>query len=126
MPVPTTTPQPSLPPVAVATSSRQPDILKVGDRISYYNPVFVAGNPDGFRETTILAIQPIPLSPSSNIDYYPLELDNAEVLPSDLRVKRLITGRDQPIEDFELFFRTPLFRDSADDPEPKSLIVSIP
>ena len=78
------------------------DILKVGDRISYYHPAFVAGNPMGFRDTTILAVTPIPLNASDDVDYFPLELDNAEVLPADTRVKKFMTGRERPIDEFVL------------------------
>ena len=94
----------------------QKDILKVGDRISYYHPLFVAGNPAGYREAVILAVTPMPIrrldsqqdsdddndDDDQNVEYFPLELDNGEVLPSDTRVRRLVTGRERPIEDFVL------------------------
>lgn len=55
--------------------------LRVGDVIEYYSPIFVAGDPRGLREATVLAIDPK--------KEYPLVLDNAEYIPNDTSVKRV-------------------------------------
>ena len=110
-----------------APDTRPKDILKAGDFISYYNPVFVAGNPDGFRQTIITKIANPPEEEEEEDDDYdneedatanrrrrrrrrrqqedwwcPLTLANGEVLPSDTRVTRLLTNRVREIQEFTL------------------------
>lgn len=55
--------------------------LRVGDVIEYYSPIYVAGDPRGLREATVLAIDPKKENP--------LVLDNAEYIPNDTNVKRV-------------------------------------
>ncbi len=49
--------------------------------IQYYNPIFVAGDPCGLRETSVLSVDPN--------NYFPLVLSNGEALPSTSKVKRI-------------------------------------
>ena len=49
--------------------------------IQYYNPIFVAGDPLGLRETSVLSADPN--------NYFPLVLGNSEGLPSTCKVKQI-------------------------------------
>lgn len=63
--------------------------MRVGDEITYYSQVFVAGHPDGKRITTVKSIK------SACVEN-PLVLDNKEVLPRDQQVMRskvIVNGR---------------------------------
>eukprot|EP00934_Nitzschia_sp_Nitz4_P004313 Nitzschia sp. Nitz4//scaffold68_size99682//2698//5022//NITZ4_004550-RA/size99682-processed-gene-0.32-mRNA-1//-1//CDS//3329556551//4303//frame0 len=84
--------------------------IRAGDILSYTNPVYTVGNPEGARRAVVLRVD------SSRS--YPLVLDNAEHLPLDTRVQRIAVasskgqvsphpGRCKPIESFQL-------RDSGD------------
>ena len=55
--------------------------IRPGDVIQYYNPIFVAGDPCGLRETSVLSVDPN--------NYFPLVLSNGEALPSTSKVKRI-------------------------------------
>jgi len=75
--------------------------MRVGDVIQYYSPIFVAGDPRGLRETTVLAIDP----KKDN----PLVLDNAEYVPNDTNVKRIKVISGGELVDHPGIFR-PIFR----------------
>jgi len=66
-------------PMAENETSNEP--IRVGDVIEYYSPIYVAGDPRGLRQATVLAIDPM-----ADI---PLVLDNAECIPNDTNVKRI-------------------------------------
>ena len=55
--------------------------IRPGDVIQYYNPIFVAGDPRGLRETSVLSVDPN--------NYFLLVLSNGEGLPSTCKVKRI-------------------------------------
>lgn len=57
--------------------------VRPGDVIAYYHPAFVYGNPAGHRVTQVLATFGTP------VDGRLLDLDNAEFLPPDTRVRRV-------------------------------------
>jgi hypothetical protein len=60
--------------------SKEP--IQPGDVIQYYSPIFVAGDPQGLRETIVLLVDP-----ANKI--YPLVLCNGEGLPINYKVKRI-------------------------------------
>lgn len=71
------------------TLKRKREPIRPGDVIAYYNPAFIYGNPLGFRVTQVLAT----FGPN-NTEGRLLDLDNAEILPDDTRVKRIGEYRD--------------------------------
>jgi hypothetical protein len=63
-----------------AFEGQSKDPIRPEDVIQYYSPIFVAGNPQGLRETTFLSVDP------AN-KYLPLVPCNGEGLPSTNKVK---------------------------------------
>ena len=56
--------------------------LRPGDVIEYYSGIYVAGDPRGHREATVMAVK----NPKEE---FPLVLDNGECIPNTTRVKRI-------------------------------------
>ena len=69
-----------------------------GDVIQYYCPIFVAGDPRGLRETTILSVDPN--------NSFPLVLSNGEGLPSTCKVKRIKVIQHNRLVDHLGIFRS--------------------
>ena len=86
-------------PIDENETSNEP--MRVGDVIQYYSPIFVAGDPRGLREATVLAIDPKKENP--------LVLDNAEYIPNDINVKRIKVISGGELVDHPGIFR-PIFR----------------
>ena len=61
---------------------RSNEPIRPGDVIEYYSPIYVAGDPRGLRQSTVLAVDP-------KDDSSPLVLDNGEGLPTNTKVKRI-------------------------------------
>ena len=76
--------------------------LEVGDRIRYYNPVFVTGNPMGEREATVLEVYAVAPGSRHRENHIPLKLSNGEIIPGDTWVKNLTTGIGREIMDFTM------------------------
>ena len=56
--------------------------LRPGDVIQYYSGIYVAGDPRGLRQATVMAVK----NPKEE---FPLVLDNGECIPNTTRVKRI-------------------------------------
>jgi hypothetical protein len=67
------------------------------DVIKYYSPIFVAGDPRGLRDTSVLAVDPN--------DNFPLVLSNAEDFPSTTTVKRIKVIRHNRLVDHRGIFQ---------------------
>ena len=80
-----------------------PEILKAGDKISYYNPIGLAGNPDWFRETVIIEVSETE-KPDDKMpdDWFPIVLENGEWLASDSRITRKEPKKFGEIQRFTL------------------------
>jgi len=63
----------------VEQKSNEP--IRPGDVVEYYTPIFVAGDPRGLRQATVLAVDPK--------EEMPLTLSNAEGIPNSTKVKRI-------------------------------------
>ena len=72
--------------------------LRPGDVIQYYNPIFVAGDPRGLRETSVLSVDPN--------NYFPLVLSNGEGLPSTCKVKQIKVIQHNRLVDHLGLFRS--------------------
>ena len=71
--------------------------IRPGDVIQYYNPIFVAGDPRGLRETSVLSVDPN--------NYFPLVLSNGEGLPSTCKVKRVkVIQHNRLVDNLGLFW----------------------
>eukprot|EP00977_Amphora_coffeiformis_P026242 scaffold25040_cov85-Amphora_coffeaeformis.AAC.1 len=66
-----------------AKSRKDREPLRPGDIISYYNPVYIFGNIEGYRVTQVLGTK------RQARDGCLLDLDNGEYLPSDTRIRRV-------------------------------------
>ena len=64
------------------TSAKKGEPLFPGDCIWYYNPLFVFGNAQGFRETVLLSIDP-------DNDGVSLVLANGETIPDYTKIRRV-------------------------------------
>jgi len=62
-------------------SKHKSELIRCGDVISYYSPIFVFGNSRGLRRATILAVDP----KADSV----LKLSNGDILPKDTPVKRV-------------------------------------
>ncbi len=67
------------------------------DVIKYYSPIFVASDPSGLRDTSVLAVDPN--------DNFPLVLSNAEGLPSTTMVKHIKVIQRNRLVDHRGIFR---------------------
>ena len=74
------------------------EALVPGDVIEYFSPIFVAGDERGRRVTEVL-------STSATNNEVPLVLANAEVLPSDTKVRRVKTKIGDKTYDHNGIFR---------------------
>ena len=79
--------------------SKEPICL--GDVVQYYNPISVAGDPQGLRETTVLSV-------GHASKYFPLVLCNGKGLPSTDKVKRIkvFQHNDNELVDHPGIFRS--------------------
>ena len=74
-----------------------------GDVIQYYNPIFVAGDPRGLRETSVLSVDPN--------NYFPLVLSNGEGLPSTCKVKWIkVIQHNRLVDNLGLFWSMDSFQ----------------
>jgi hypothetical protein len=75
--------------------------IRPGDVIQYYSPIFVAGDPQGLCETTVLLVDP-----ANKI--YPLVLCNGEGLPITNKVKciKVILCSNNQLVDHPGIFRS--------------------
>ncbi|KAL7543744.1 hypothetical protein ACHAXR_013056 [Thalassiosira sp. AJA248-18] len=75
--------------------------IRPGDVIEYYSPIYVAGDARGLRQASVLSVRPN--------DETPLVLSNGEVLPNDIKVKRIKVMMGGEVLDHPGIYR-PIYR----------------
>ena len=81
------------------------ETIQSGDGIEYYHPLFVAGDPHALRTGFVTAV-----CPSNDL---PLVISNGDLLPKDIKVKRVktvergvivdcVNGCYRPVENYAL------------------------
>ncbi|EJK72215.1 hypothetical protein THAOC_06270, partial [Thalassiosira oceanica] len=73
--------------------------LRPGDVIQYYSGIYVAGDPRGLRQATVMAIK----NPEED---FPLVLDNGECVPNTTMVKRIKEMSDGELIDHPGIYRS--------------------